>query len=724
MAKRKRLNRRVVLVISVFGVLLVAGLVYVYIANLPQAPEQYIQKANEALAKDPKDYEAANRALFKAIKAGGDRPNVEHYFKLAELCFDRVENDLGLSQSEKESFYGQGFDLLRNKALVQDPTFNKARRLLASHMWFHALRAQNWGLWKDYIAEVDRILKIDKDDAELYYQRGYAKTQLAKTDSTYNKEALVDYREAVNIDKKNLNFWNSLTNFLTSIEEYDKAEEAYKQAIEANPNKAQIRVNYSVFLRDRKREVEALKLVQEAIKCEPDNPTGYITLAQHNISKKQLDEAEKALQQAQKIDKTDVRIYTHYTWIFQLRKDLPGAMKALQEGLKVLELKGDESATNRFRRLGAQGELNYWLADIALDIYVSAKEQDAKTEVLDLARRYYEKLVKLRPEHPQRYRIAGRFATIERKWEEARKFFEKSLSKGFNLKTAMVLIDVYKQLKIPTRGEALVSRILSSPDLIQDQDQTKLYFLLQQAQFRMDGRYYDTARELTERVLKIDPENKTAKKFIQALNIAEGKINELPKGASTNILVRRTLARRVREYILNDQFDQAEDILEKILAQNPKDKEALSQLLLLLTQTNQKDKAIDRVKQSLNDDPDDENLKRLLVLLQEPKEQERFKIEMGFADQASDPLEKAMNKWKICLRYGRSDEARKYLQEAEEIDPQNALVIEALFRHALQKQDWKTANLANPTMAGTLLLSFARHRRYSSFASFHFWVNA
>ena len=322
MAKRKRLNRRVVLVISVFGVLLVAGLVYVYIENLPQAPEQYIQEANEALSRDPKNYNVAYEALVKAIDAGGDWPNVEHYLKLAELCFDRVQNDLNLSQSEKEAFYGEGINLLRNKALVQDPTFNKARRLLARHIWSRARRYDNWGLWKDYIAEVNRILKIDKDDAQLYNQRGYAKTRLAQTDPTYSEEALVDFREAVNIDKKNLDFWNSLTSFLTSIEKYDEAEEAYKQAIEANPNKAQIRVNYSVFLRERKREVEALKLIQEAIQCEPDNPTGYISLARHNISKKELDEAEKALQQAQEIDKADVRIYTHYAWIFQLRKNL------------------------------------------------------------------------------------------------------------------------------------------------------------------------------------------------------------------------------------------------------------------------------------------------------------------------------------------------------------------------------------------------------------------
>ncbi|KKK45334.1 hypothetical protein LCGC14_3165720, partial [marine sediment metagenome] len=125
--------------------------------------------------------------------------------------------------------------------------------------------------------------------------------------------------------------------------------------------------------------------------------------------------------------------------------------------------------------------------------------------------------------------------------------------------------------------------------------------------------------------------------------------------------------------------------------QNPKDKQALSQLLSLLIQTEQKDKAIDRVKQSLKDDPDNENLKRFLVLLKEPNKQEQFKIEMGYADQASGPLEKAIAKWRICLRYGRSDEALKYLHEAEKIDPQNALVVEGLFRYAVQKQDWKTA---------------------------------
>ena len=503
MAKRKRLNRRVVLVISVFGVLFIAGLTYVYIMNLPQDPAKYIQKAEEALGKDPKDYKEAHTALSMAIQAGGNSPDVEYYLKLAELCFERVQNDLELTQSEKVALYGHGIALLHTKALVQDPTFNKARRLLASHIWSQALRFDGYAAWNDYIDEVDRILKIDKDDASLYQRRGYAKSRLAQTDPTYNKKAVVDFQEAVNIDNKNLDYWNSLSTFLTVIEKYDEAEEAYKQAIAANPNKAQPRLNYSTFLNGREREDEASKLIQEAIQCEPDNPSGYIFLTQDHMRKEQLDEGEKALQQARKIDETDVRIYTHYAQIFRLRKDLERAIKSLQDGLKTLEQKGDESAAARARFSRSQAMLNYWVADILLDIYARAEEGEDKVKKLLQARHYYENLAKLTPEGLLRYRIGGRLAVIEKKYEEARGFFEKSLTGNFSLKSALALIRVYNRLGVPSRGEDLVNKILKSPELNQLQME---HFQLQRARFRMDAGYYVEARKIADRVLKTNSE--------------------------------------------------------------------------------------------------------------------------------------------------------------------------------------------------------------------------
>ncbi len=688
MAKRKRVNRRVVLLISVFGVLLIAGLMYVYIMNLPQDPAQYIKKADEALAKDPKDYKAAHRALNKAILAGGDSPDVEHYLKLAELCFERYQNDLELTQSEKVAIYGQGIGLLSTKALVQDPTFNKARRLLASHWWSRALRFDTWEVWQDYIAEVDRILKIDKDDAQLYYQRGYAKSRLARIDPTYNKKALVDFQEAVNIDEKNQEFWDALTTFLVFIEKYDEAEEAYKQAITANPNKARLRLNYSIFLRNREREDEALELIRDAIQCEPDNPAGYIYLAKDHMLKKQLDEAEKALQQAQKIDKTDVNIYTHYADIFRKRKDMEGAIKSLQEGLKTLEQKGDESAVLRARLFRSQATLNYWLADIMLDIYVSTKEDEAKAQTLAQVRRYYEKLAKLSSMSWRRYRIAGRLAVIDNKLKEAREFFEKAQKRNFNLNTAVSLVHVYNRLGIPSRGEALVNKILKRPELTQDQ--TK-HFLLQRAKFRMNAGYYDEARKMAERAQKIDPESKEAARIIYALDIAEGKTSEPSEDTDDNILVRFVMNRQVEEHILNNQLGQAEEILEIILAKNPKDNVALSKLLMLLVQTEQKDKAIDLVEQYLKDDPENQKLQRFLRLLQEPNRQKQFKIEMEFTDMESDPLKKALMKWNVSQRYGQLGEAMKYLHQAEKIDPQNGVVMEGLFSNAMRTQNWKLA---------------------------------
>jgi len=67
MAKKKKLNKRVVLSLAVFCVIIAICATIYIIQRLPEDPKIYINQAKVALAKSPKNYVDAAKAYDLAI---------------------------------------------------------------------------------------------------------------------------------------------------------------------------------------------------------------------------------------------------------------------------------------------------------------------------------------------------------------------------------------------------------------------------------------------------------------------------------------------------------------------------------------------------------------------------------------------------------------------------------------------------------------------------------
>ncbi|MBN1555156.1 MAG: tetratricopeptide repeat protein [Phycisphaerae bacterium] len=696
--KRKKINPRVLLVIGVLGVILAGFIVAFVIQRLPQDPSVDIEFVETEVKKDKPDWIEVFKRLGKAISNTKDETAVANLlFRKAELHEEILQREHNLSQPEQEG-HRRGYRGALEQAIRKDNRHLKARKKLseleAGRAYHHPKSSKNW---LDYIQVLDGILSVDPQDAETYARRGEAYRQLAivTTNPQYQTHAVEDLRKAVELEKTKVEYWDLLARYLTMIDRTSEAEQVFREAIQANPNKALLRVSYSRFLKGQRRLEEARKMVREAIQCEPSSPLGYLDQAGDEIIRKQFDQAEASLRKAQKIDPTDPQVYAQFVTLNRFKRDSRAAIDVVREGLAALDkqdaqAKDDDKGAAR-RRGQIRAILNFLLADSLLEAYTAGKDEEEKKKLLAEVKQCYQILDTLGGSAVQKNHIRGRIAYFEQRWPEARTALEQVVGQNLTPQTAIMLLNVYRQLGIPGRSEKLAERILEDRTLA---PALRFRFLLELAQLRLDLGEYDQAQAIVTRAKKIDPDNEIIERMQQAIDAYRGKTENLYSDKQgVNRVTRSMLFRRVQDMMLNDQMDQAQALLEDMLRHDPHDMQVLLRLLALLVENQKQDEALEQVKKSRELEPDNEDLKRFEALLNESSEDKRYEIEMGFVDKTptDDELNKALQKWNIAYRYRKGEDAEKFLKQAEEIDPNNNLVVRLRFQEALGKKDWTAA---------------------------------
>lgn len=701
MAKRKKINSRVLLVLVVLGVIVVGFATAFVVQQLPKDPAAEMKIVEEEVAKSKPDWNnVVFRHLGQAIRyTTDDQAAADLLYRQAELHFEMLRREPDLSAPQQDEQRSRGWQALE-QAVRRDPRHLKARRRLAELRGALAqFNAESSKAWQDYIAELDGILALAPEDAESYFHRGRAYAQLATTEPKYQQNAVEDFRKAVECDKKKVEYWDVLAQYLASQQRTAEAEQVFREAIQANPDKALPRVGYARFLRSQKRLEEAQKMIQQAIQCEPNNPMGYIDQSGELLQKKQYDQAEAVLKKAQSIAKSDPQVYAQFVTLYKMKQDLPAADRVLREGLALLDQEDAQAdpqdKEGAFRRGNVRAVLNYLLAEVLLDRYGLSKDQKEKEKLLAEAKNRHRILLTLAPNQTSQYQIEGRIAYHEQRWAEAREALEKVVQQDPTPRTAMMLLTIYRQLGIPGQSEKLAEYYLKERRL---PPSVQLLFLLELAQLRINLSEYDKAQELVNQARSIDPNHEIVKELQQALDVYRGKTTQaLAQGGERGNVARAMLFRRVQDLILNDQTDQAQEVLEKMLHDNPHDLEALARLLGLLMENHKQDQALEWVAKARALEPDNQDIQRFEALLKEPSADKRYEIEMQFVERApvtdkkEDKFNKALQKWSVAARYGKTQDAQKYLEEAEAIDPDNAIVVELRFREALADQKWSQA---------------------------------
>ena len=707
MAKRKKLNKRVVIFLVIFGFVFAAFGIAMIIANLPKDPLIYAKRAREAEKRG--EYSDAERNYGIAITAS-DSKDPLYFYEMAQLQVEILKQP-NITQSEMIARHRKTIGLLR-AAMRRDPKYVDAQRMLEDIYWAQGMAYRQW---QNYIVEADTLIKLVPDDHQTYMRRGVAKSQLAEAiPGAYTDPAIEDFRKAIELKKDKSDYWMQLIRFYRRIEKPDLAENIFKEAIETNPDDTSLLVQYAIFLHMGGKREKAVQQVQQAISGSPNKAIGYLAMASIHLIDKKLEKALEELQKAKDVEPTDQGVYRGLAKVYERQKEFDKAATAFREGLAVIQSqikdKSSDELTETTRRGLERSRLNmhYELANMLLNTLKGEQKREVYEKVLDEVRTSLEQIAKAESKGPRRAKIAGRVAFIEGKIREAVDLLEEA-DKGFDgidMETANLLIKLYLRVGMPGKAGNIIDRFVKIPKFADNPS-----VLCSKVMLQMQYRDYDQARELLNRVLARYPDFPTAKKLRVQLDLLTGVEEGVPEGVElTDRNIRLFIDRASRIWIA-DQREQAIALLEELHTRVPKVMGVTSKLFNMYVGQKQMEKAKALLKEARAIYPDHPLLRLQENLLNEPDLNKRVVMRLKEADKISDPLARALEKSSVYHQARMDKEYLQQLREAEKIDPDSEDVLGRLFRYAIEKKDWalgedvvkRAAKINLDTVKGKLL---------------------
>ena len=692
MARKKKLNKRVVILLSLLGVALLGIVAAVIIWRLPKDPAALMAKGEAEFAA--KNYAVADKYFSDALSAAvSGKANYarmpELHAKIAELQLEWIRSPV-LSPTEKSAKYGRARDSYK-KALRIRPTDIPCQKALTNMVWGEAYST---GHWVDYIKEADAMLALDDKDHQTYYRRGIAYAELANTTGIMHKDmALADLRKAIELKGDDPEYWNAYCRVLQRYEP-DQAEAAYKQALATMPDKAVVHVAYADYLASQgaKRFDEAGAQYEEAIKAEPKNILTYLSLARfYQVAKGDLESARKKLEEAKAVDPVDHRPYRDLAFIANRRQEYDLGLKILREGIEAVvpRTTTSQAAVNddmEQRRVeSARAELYYLLVNGLLDRSEAGVPDRAK--MIEEAKSYRDRLAPMGKTAIDR--VDGRIAFNEGRLDEARRMLESALESvpgGFESQSAYLLIQCYLAQKMAGKAMAIADKFLKAPGF----ERNPIGHVFK-AQCYMQYRDYEEAKKEIAAALVMQPDNATAQQMKADLDaITTGVLS--PDLKITPERVPQFMERAIAIWG-EDRQDEALSMMENLYDRIPDDLRVVSQLAIFYMSAKKEDKAKAILTKAQDKYKDNPAIEKALNMLLEPNAEKRMEMMLVEREAIEDPLIRALEKARVYTMFNKMPEARKCLEEAAGINPKALAVIEMQFRLALggAEKDWDLA---------------------------------
>ncbi len=689
MAKRKKINRRVLILLIVLGVLVVAGGAAFFISRMEPDVNTLVGNAKEF--SDKGNHEEAAMRYARAAKMSG-KP--EYWYLCAQENLKLFE-DASLSDTKRMEKRRDAYTAIQN-ALRENPKYVEAQELLCEMDW-------SINNWADFLKNVDRLIEISPEDNPknhlYYYRRGFARAYQAKNvRGGLEDEAIADIKKAIELKPDELLYRRQLIMVLSEFKKDEDVENAFIEALEAMPDSAELRSQYASFLWGKDRKDEAIKQLEEARNRQPDSAISYITKANILLSEPNEENREKAMEALQFAKKAEPGNPGVYLMIYQIllnERKTEEAVKELREGLAATEKRLDDlgsdeanAATVRSIRNG-KFLLLYNLTDSLLD---SMRESgETKPEVMEEARRYLDKLAAY-GDTPQKMVLEGRIMAREGKLPEAVEMLEKGcelLEKRGNpleyVDNSLELFTLYIRQGRPRQAETLLDQIL-------EKYPTPGVLIAKAKLLVVNQRNYDEAERYLRRALEGQKDNAEAMELLTEINILRGTLDpgkvELTPGTISSII------NRAKQAMASGRVEQATLMLEKLHERIPDDLNVTRELAgVYVTRgmTDQAEKLVQTVLDTSKDPKVVSEFEYMRDMLREKDPEKKFQMMMARADEVENPVDRALHKAVACEVFRKEEDYVKYLKEAQTAGPDDPRPVVLLFSYALSKKNWEMA---------------------------------
>lgn len=691
MAKRKKINQRILILLIVMGVLTVGGVTAFFISRMEEDVSTLITYAEKA-SKNGNHEEAAKRYAQAARRKGG-KP--EHWLLCARENLKLYE-DGSLSVTKRREKRGAAVKALQN-ALRKDPKYLEAQELVCEMRW-SARR------WADFIEEANKLIKISPEDNPenhlYYYRRGSALAIQAERVRTGKvDEAIADLRKAIELKPDEISYHQRLIYVLGKFKSDEDVDKTYAYALTLVPDNAMLRSQYAIFLWSNDRKDEAIKQLEEARERQPDDAVSYVTWANILLRDPGEDnraEALKILRKAKEIEPGNPVVHVSVFQILKGEKKTEEAIKELREGLAAIEKRLDELSSDEANVLTVRNIdrgkilLLYHLVDSLLD---SMRDEGAKKgELLEEARKYLDELAAY-GERPEKMVLEGRIIARDGQLEEAVKLLDegrKRLAAGGKVSeyidNSLELYTLYMVQGRPGKAESLLDEILAKYP-------SHIGVLVAKARLLVvNQRNYDKAEEYLLRALKVKKDHGPAIAILTEIHILRGTLDprtiELTPGAIGSII------NRAKQTMASGRVEQAISLLEDLHQRIPDNLKVTRELVgLYITRgmTEQAEKLVLAIIDSSGDPEVVVEFEYMRDMLREKDPEKKFQMMMARADKVENPVVRALHKANACKLFNKEDDYLKYLKEAAAAGPDNPKPAVLLFSYSLGKKNWDMA---------------------------------
>ncbi len=183
---------------------------------------------------------------------------------------------------------------------------------------------------KEAEAYLLKAVELNPDDINALSAYGYTLDRLKKDDA-----ALVYLDRAIKIAPNNIQILGMLGLIYDTKKMYDKSDYNYKKALSIDSTNALILNNYAYTLSERGIELKkALKMVQSAVKQEPDNSSYLDTYGWVYYKLKKYDKAIKYIKKSLKVDGKNSTVLNHLGDVYFKLGDKKNALKFWKSALK------------------------------------------------------------------------------------------------------------------------------------------------------------------------------------------------------------------------------------------------------------------------------------------------------------------------------------------------------------------------------------------------------
>jgi tetratricopeptide (TPR) repeat protein len=422
------------------------------------------------------------------------------------------------------------------------------------------------GMLEKAIAEFEAVHRLDPNDAQSALMLG----RLYKADNQPQKaEALFEKVLTENPDSRNVlanltqlyfdqGSYDKIISLLENIpdsrmdpallyllgssysqkRDFAKAEDAFKRALEREPDSDDIRRAYAEALMAQGKMQEARGQLQEIVKSDPQSPMSYVRLAQLDRQMGNFEEARKELEQAQGLNRGNPEIPYNPEISYQeaILEDTVGndtkAISLLEDILKKTEKPDGKynpaEANNRaiyLQRLGSiyRSQEDYskametFQSIVALGGDQAPRGESLIVETLQLNNQNHKALQAAEAalkKYPQNRELLMQHASLlgqEGHRDEAVAQLRKMLTGNADDRDIYLSIaQIYSQAKLFPKAEEVIQKALALSNNPDDQEYAR--FMLGSVYER--EKKYDLAEEQFRKVLAVDPLNDAAANYL------------------------------------------------------------------------------------------------------------------------------------------------------------------------------------------------------------------